>query len=202
MLRDSSLIPCRLSTSTGHIGAIAAGTATAGHIFAFQWTSTTKIAYVHRIKARWQTNNGPTAEQLIGLDVVRCTGFSALHTGGTAITVTSHNLLLDAVTQPSGLVSAMVSDTAALTDGTQVLDTEPMGIVMGHELATGATVKRGAMDLDIDFGRGGHGEMTGRELMLRNETGFVIRNRVLMGASLSAFVVFDVEWTEKDIAGI
>ena len=133
MLRDSSLIPCRLSTVTGNIGGIAAGTATAGHIFAFQWTSTTKIAYVHRIRARWQTNAGPGTEQMIGLDVVRCTGFSALHTGGTAITVTYPNLLLDAGTPASGLVSATVAINGELTAGTQVLDRSLLSASTGRK---------------------------------------------------------------------
>src|SRR5947208_3427704 len=56
----------RLAESTGVLTGVAAGTATAGHVFAWCWTTNTtaiKECLVKRIRLRWQTQTAFTAAQ-------------------------------------------------------------------------------------------------------------------------------------------
>lgn len=178
----------RLAASTGLITTVAAGTASAGHVFAFRWGSAAKVALVHRIYVKWRTVAGFTAAQEVGLDVMRATGYSASHSGGTAIVLNAPNLKKRQSYGASLLTDARISGTGALTAGTHTLDGQHMGADCFAELAAAATVPKGAFDVDIPF--------AGCPLQLATNEGFVVRNTVLMGAGGTARVTVEVDWSE------
>lgn len=181
----------RLAQQSGLITVVAAATASAGHLFAFRWSSAAGVCLVHRVRAKWATVAGFTAAQEIGIDLIRATGYSASHTSGTAATLTGVNLKRRQSMAASALADARISATGALTAGTHTFDANAMAFDSFSELAAAATVAKGQMvvelDAQMDFGG---------PLELATNEGFVIRNTILMGAGGTARLTVEVDWTE------
>src|SRR5262245_41511190 len=79
----------RNGPTTGLITTIAAGTGSAGHLSAARWAPATndprKFAVIKRVKATWWTIAGFTAPQEVQLLLNKLTGYTAAHTGGSAL---------------------------------------------------------------------------------------------------------------------
>jgi hypothetical protein len=191
----------RLSASSGAVTTIAAATATAGHLFAFRWTDTTLKAYIRYIGARFILTTAYSAAQETGCDLIMARAYSASHTSGTAID-TGGTVTGSGKYQTSQLASLVadcrIATTAALTAGTHTLDANPIASLTDWSGAVGDTIPRstsGAMS--------GPGALWDARdyrfhtpLELAANEGFVIRNKILMGASGVGRWDFTVIWDE------
>lgn len=169
---------------------VAAGTATAGHLFAFRWTSSSLTALIQRIHLRWQTTTAFTTPQEVSFRVFRLTGYSAAHSGGTAATLTAPNLKKATRHAATALSSAMIGTTGALTAGTHTLDAMEIGGLNGWSQA-GTNVDDVNVDVMIDSG-----SQLNHMLELTANEGFIIRNEILMGAAGVGRLLVAVDWAE------
>jgi len=181
----------RLSMQSGLITTIAAGTATAGHLFSFRWTSATQACLIHRIKIRWAANVGFTAAQEVSFRIFRLTGYSAAHTAGTAATLTAPNLKKATRHLATALNDARIATAAALTAGTHTLDAMEFGGLNAFT-QTALLTDDAAVEATIDSG-----SQLGHVLELAANEGFIVRNEILMGAAGVGRLLVEVDWAES-----
>lgn len=166
-----------LNATSGLLTLIAAGTSTAGHVAAFRNGSSTLKVVVNRIHAKWWTTTGFTTAQEVGIDLIMARSYTAAHTGGTAVTLTTNNGKKNAAHATiSTDLDFRIGDTAALTAGTHTLDAQPFAVAGAQELADGASVVKKFFDLDYT-------PSPGAQLVLAQDEGFILRNRILGGTA-------------------
>jgi len=181
----------RLQAGTGLLAGVAAGSATAGHVFAFRWAQAGKFAVIERAVAKWRTIAGFTAAQEVGLDLVVARGYAALHTGGTAIPLAGDAFKKRTTHGTSNANDVRIGTTAALS--------APNGLVLSQlgadgfaELAAGITTPKGFFN--VEFAP----EFPTYPLVLAAGEGLIVRNLVAMGAGGTARVYVEVDWREVD----
>jgi hypothetical protein len=184
----------RLCEETGLITGIAAGTTSAGFLFAFRWTHATKLALITSFRASWRTIAGFTAAQEVGMQLFRATTYTASSSGGTAITLTGENLRKRATHGTTTVADARISTTGALTAGTLTLDTHKLAAGSFAELAAGAAVPKGFFEIQFKPADVGWEH----PLVLSQNTGLILRNSILMGAGGTARVAVEMDWLEVD----
>lgn len=187
----------RASITGSALTTIAAGTTTAGHVFAARWSSTTgKKCLIRYLAAEFTLTTAFGAAQSMGLDAIVARAYTASHTGGTAIdmgsTLTNSGKLR--TNQDSSLFAAnavRIGGAGALTAGTQTLDSMPLAAKMAHMGAVGAQLSATFIDAT------GDGLATQNSaLELGQDEGIVIRNIILMGASGVGNLVVSIGWDE------
>lgn len=183
----------RLSAQSGLLTGVAAATAAAGHLFAFRWSHATKLALITHIRARWFTIAGFTAAQEVGLDMVITRSYSASHTGGTALSLTGDAFKKRSTFAATNVADIRISTTGALTNGTHTVDSTGFAYGGFSELALGATVPKGLFECEFSIQ-----DLAMHPLVLSQNTGFLIRNNVLMGAGGTARLSVDLGWMEVD----
>jgi len=183
----------RVCALTGLLTVVAAGTASAGHIFAARWSHVSKLCIITKLRARWVTVAGFTAGQEVGLDCFVSRTHSAAHTGGTGLTINADQMKKRKSHGSTTFADLRVSTTGALTNGTNTLDAQPIAWGAFSELAAGAAVPKGFFDMTVvDEATAGY------PLILSASEGLVIRNTVLMGAGGTARVAIEMDWLEVD----
>lgn len=174
-----------LSCSSGVLTTIAAGSASAGHLFAARFvTSGGKLFHVLRLRVHWQTIAGFTAAQELALAAFKLTGYSAAHTGGNAQTP-----LPQAPSYAASQLACRLSDTAALTAGTHVIGSQ---LLRGSfaELAAAATVQKGFVDEEA--------LATVHPItVLGNNEGILVRNEILQGAGGTGRLTVELDGYER-----
>lgn len=189
----------RIAEKSGLLTTVAAKTATAGHMAAFRWSSSSKICLVHRINVKWVTTTGFTAAQVVGFQVFLARSYTASHTGGTQLTLTTNNGKLRSDSTfgypTTSLGDFSIGTTGALTAGTHTLDAQPFMSAGAQELADGAAVVKKSFE-DTFCGRDGSGP-----LVLTQDTGFVVTNTVLGGTAGVWNIHVAVDWSEVDAYG-
>jgi len=161
----------RTVAASGLITGVAAGTASAGHLFSFRNPSASLLVVVTRIRFFWATLVGFTAAQEIAMEAFRASAFTVDDTGGTAVTPAKRRNAF----ATASLAAARIATTGALTGGTVTLAAQPLlrrGVL---ELADGAAVAKRSFEVEW-IPRDDHGEV-----LAQNE-GIIIRNAILMGA--------------------
>lgn len=181
----------RLGASSGLFTTIAARTATAGHLFAWRWTSGTVFAKVLRINLSVRTVAGFTAAQEFSVGLWRLSGYSASHSGATTLTLTSPEFKKDTTDATSALGYAGIATAAALTAGTHTFAANPIAMDAYAELAAGAAVPKGRMDLGFNMN-----EVVNEPLVFRQNEGLVVTNEILMGAAGTARLYVAMDWIE------
>ena len=181
----------RYASRTGLITLIAAGTASAGHLFACRWSHATKVAIVTNFKASWQQATSFAASQDVGFALHVTRAYTAAHTGGTAATLTGDAFKLRSSYPSTSMADIRIATTAELTNGTHTIDTLPMLMTGYSELAASTTRAPFSMSYPTSFG-GYHG------IILTQNTGLLLLNNNLMGATGTARVYVELEWIEKD----
>lgn len=182
-----------ISAVSGLLTTVAAATDSAGHLFAFRWAPATAAvaqrAVISRLRARWITIAGFTAAQEVGIDFAILRTYTAPHTGGTAVVPSQNRALFPATAVPANNIQ--IAGTGALTDGTHATIADLRGRDAFSELAAGAAVPKGTMQIlktteDLDRS----------PIVLAPNEGLVIRNSILMGAGGTARLVVDLDWLE------
>lgn len=181
----------RLSVSTGAVTTIAARTATAGHIFSWRWGDTTGAhAYLRYVGVRFTLTTAYGSAQETGCDMILAPAYTVAHTDGTAITCTGGKLLDH---QPATkLSSCRVASTSALTAGTHTLDANPFASTSHWSSAIGAQIA------DADGGPRALFDVRngGAPVVFAQDSGFILRNLILMGATGVGRWDITVEWDE------
>lgn len=151
--------------ASGLITTIAAGTASAGHIYALRNPSSTTKLFISRVRLAFQATTAFGSAQAMILALFKLTVYSAAHTGGTAITpakrITSEGT--------ASVGTARISTTGALTAGTQTLAAQPL-------------FRAGAFGTTPTF-ESVYEPRDDHPLVLEADEGLLVRNEVLMGAS-------------------
>jgi hypothetical protein len=184
----------RYARNSGLLTTVAAGTATAGHVFAFRFATAAKLALVNRVRARGIMITPFGTEQEMGLEMIVARSYTASHSGGTAATLTGNQLKKRTRYATTKVTDIRIGDTGALTAGTHTLDSGPMAVSTGFSLVDGATVAQPVI-LDLDFN-----PLVGSQgpLVLAPNEGFILRNIVLMGATGTMRLGVEVDWSEAD----
>lgn len=189
----------RADFATAGTTIVAARTTTAGFLASFRWdpTDTTVKAYVRHVGARFALTTAYTTAQHTGCDLivgrsatVACTGGSALDLGGT-ITGSGKRRTL----QPASLAEGRVGGAGALTAGTQTLDANPIGLLVGYSAGVGDTVPLAAQG-GPPYAPLWDSRESGDHLLLSNDETLIIRNLILMGAVGVGNWYFTIEWDE------
>lgn len=188
----------RTGARTGVVGTtLAAGSATAGHVWACRFplqaagtfTPRSARALIQRFRAKITPVAGFTAAQEVAFDLFKATGFTALHTGGAAVTPSKKNT---AFVAPR--MTARIATTAELTAGTHVFDTDPIGGCSWPELATGAAVMKGpGGDIFVSTE-----DLTEYPLILAPDEGLILRNVVAFGGGGTVRLTVEMDWLEVE----
>jgi len=174
--------------TTGAITGIAAGTATAGHLAALQWTDTVKVARIRAIELEALITTAFGAAQEVGFDAYILRSFSVMHTGGNAIDFSgAAGAGKKRDNYANSLMLGRVAAAAALTAGTHTLDTDALARVGFWAGAIGAKLERQRIEMAL-IEPGGE--------FLKTNMGLLIRNTILWGATGVGKLHVTVHWDE------
>lgn len=180
----------RLCATTGVLTGVAAGTATAGILFALR-APASNVMVMQRLKVKLWSIIQPTATLEVSLKAFRLTGYSAAVSGGTTIALTSPQFKKRTSYPSTTIQAASIATTAGLTAGTHVLDTNEFCSEGISEAAAAEATQPIVMEMEyLGNEAGEHGMVfTGNE-------GFIIRNEVLMSAAYTCRMAVVVDWFE------
>lgn len=178
---------------TSHRTVLANTQAANSRLFELQNAHATNIIVVHEIWVEWVQTAAHTAAIMDSLDIYRCTSFSAVDTTNTVTPVISklRNSFGTAGANVRGCTVAGIA--AGMTGGTLTKDTAPLrqfGLWFLATLPTAGPVPTqiGTLSPNVASGES--------PLILVQNEGFIIENRVLLGAAAGSAVSIDVTWSE------
>lgn len=196
---------------SGLLTTVAAGTASAGHVWAFQWPAITaaqtnagearRFAIIQRVRIRAATVTGFTAAQEVRFALFKLTGYTAPHTGGVATVVPTKKRTgaVAGVAPPAhGVMPAsraviQIGNTGALTDGTHDAPIDPIRVAAYSELAAAATVQKGFYE-----GLMSTEDIITHPMVLQGDEGLMLRNEIVMGAGGTVRLVVECDWVEAE----
>lgn len=196
---------------SGLLTTVAAGTASAGHVWAFQWPAITaaqtnggearRFAIIQRVRIRAWTVAGFTAAQEVRFALFKLTGYSSPHTGGVAAVVPTKKRTGNAAAvvppahgvMPAARAVIQIGNTGALTDGTHDAPGDPIRVAAYSELAAAATVQKGSFE-----GLFQTDDQNAHPIILQGDEGLLLRNEVLMGAGGTVRLVVECDWLETE----
>lgn len=178
---------------TSHRTVLAASQAANSRLFELQNAHATNIIVVHDIRVEWVQTAAHTAAIMDSLDIYRCTGFSAVDTTNTVTPVAS-KLRTSFGTPGANLRGCTVAGVAAgMTGGTITKDTAPLKQFGQWLLAAVPTAGTVVPIVGTYTPKVAHGESP---LILVQNEGFIVENRVLLGVAAGSAVTIEVEWSE------
>jgi hypothetical protein len=190
----------RMAVVSGALTTVAAGTTTAGHVFSFRNPDLTKKILLRYVAIDFNLTVAFGAAQAMGFDLICATGYTASHTGGTAIDMgsTLGNSGKIETNQPTSILPAnavRIGTTGALTAGTHTLHANPLFQCQKWMGAVGAQIQATLLDARDDQG----GSILRAAPAFGQDEGFVIRNTVLMGAAGVGSLMVTLEWDEVTV---
>lgn len=187
----------RMSVVSGGLTTVAAATTTAGHVFSCRNPDATKKMLLRYLAIDFNLTTAFGGAQAMGFDVIAATGYTASHTGGTAIDMGStltNSGKID-TNQSTSMFTAncvRIGSTGALTAGTHTLHASPLAPQCQKWMgAVGAQIQATFLDARDD----GDGAVRSGWVFGTDE-GFVIRNTILMGAAGVGSLIVSMEWDE------
>jgi hypothetical protein len=192
----------RIQSMTGTLAAtLAAGTATAGHVFAFRWGDATRFAVLTKFKTRFLPLTLFTAATLTdhtSFDAFIVRSYTGSHTGGTTLTPTGNNAKLRTSMGTSLVTDVRIATTGALTAGTHTFDAFPFAqsLRKGNRVNPAAATEEvimptfDGMDLDFSMADGDH------PIVLAQNEGVVVRNRTVWPAAGTGILTVLIAWAE------
>lgn len=184
----------RMCATSGVLTVVAAGTATAGFLFAFR-APATNFAVVQRIKVKLWTIVQPTATLETAIKLFRLTGYSANITGGTTIPLTSPQFKKRTGGASTTIQAASIATTAGLTAGTHTLDTNEFCSEGKTEPAATEAVSPNIIEMEYLGNEAGEFGM-----VFSGNEGFIVRNEVLWSAAQTGRMSVSVDWFETSAA--
>jgi hypothetical protein len=172
------------------------GAIAASSVFSFR-SPAVGYSLLKRLQLGYAITTAFTTGQILDFDCVRCTGFTASDTAGTAIVLTgSNNKKRTNGMNSSQLADLRISSTAALTAGTKTQDANPFGYLTNApiNLAVPTATLAGGFQPVVDL----YAQTTNAEhpMMFQPNEGFNIRVVTALGAAgvIKLYVV--VDWAE------
>ena len=179
-----------------HRCAIANTQAANSRLFEARNTHATNLLIPTRLVIRWLQNGAHTAAIEDSLDVFRCTSFSAVDTVNTVTPTFSVKRTSGMAAAGSSIASVrgvtVAGAAAGMTGGTLTKDASSIGQLPQWLLAavpTAGTIVPMVIDVFDDV-NGTH------PFVFANNEGFIIENRVLLGAAAGSQVYIDFSWAE------
>lgn len=185
---DESAGAYQLAAQSGALTTIAA----AGRIFSFRWApGTGQLCVIKRVTISFVCTTAFTTAQEMGYGLFVARSFTASDTVGTQSAPFSTNFNKYRTTQlSSNVTDARIGAAVVVSGGTiNTTDVNPLGLVnfwvpgAGTALPTTNLISYNASDYP---------------LVLQNNEGFVIQNRILMGAVGVGTAIINVEWFETN----
>lgn len=161
-------------------GAIAAAMAADGELFHFRWTDASNLALIQEISLTGMRATTAFAVGNIDIKASVARAWTAVGSGGTALTLTGNEAQLRVNMGTSLVNDARVATTAALTAGTKTFDTQDIGRVTTHTSGGvgSATPIIGSIYLPRTELFKAHLASGEYPLMLSSNEGFVVRATV------------------------
>lgn len=177
----------RFAAVSGALTTVAAGNATAGHVFAFRNTSPSAIAVIRALRLRWNQQVAFAAPQEMGFALFKLSAYSAQHTGGLGFTP-SQSMRKNSLGPTSVVANISIGTTGALTAGTHTFDSNVASAFYFWVAGVGNDAVWESNIIPDD--------VTQQLFTLRQNEGFIIRNEVLMAAGGVGRLCVEVDWTE------
>jgi len=182
-------------------GTLAAALAASAVVFSARWSDATRFAIVHRMRWRFLPLTPFTAATLTdhtSFDAFQATGFTASHTGGTAITLAGNNLKRRMSMSSTLFTDLRIATTAALGGGTLTLLTQAFAqsIRKGNRVNPAAATEEviqpttDGAEWSPDVCNGEH------PIVLAQDNGIIVRNRTVWPAAGTGILVVQMDWTE------
>ncbi|HXK36988.1 MAG TPA: hypothetical protein VJ553_05405 [Candidatus Paceibacterota bacterium] len=172
-----------ISVPSGALTIVAAN----GPLWSMQWTSTSLICVVKRVKLSLGVTTAFTTAQTVHLGLYFARAYTVADTGGTAATLTTNNGKLDTSYPTTVLTDLRMCTTGALTPGTRTLDAQSLDVGVFACSAIGA-----AGDVEMQFGL----TPSRQEIILRQNEGLVLHNLTTMGVVGVVRLTVTLEWAE------
>lgn len=182
-------------------GTLAAALAANAVVFSARWTDATRFAVITSLRWRFLPLTLFTAATLTdhtSFDAFQATGFSASHTGGTAITLTGNNLKRRTSMGSTLFGDLRLSTTAALGGGTLTLNTESFtqSIRKGNRVNPAAATEE-TIQPTTDGGNWSPDVASGEHpIVLTTNEGIIIRNRTVWPAAGTGILIVECNWAE------
>jgi hypothetical protein len=178
---------------TSHRTVLVASQAANSRLFELQNAHATNLVVIHRVRIEHIQTAAQTAAILTSFDMYRCTAFSAVDSTATVTPVISklRNSYATAGANVRGCTVAGVA--AGMTAGTLTKDTAPLfqvGLWLLLAVPTGGPTAAVVYEYVPNISNGE------APLVLVQNEGFIIENRVLLGAAAGSAVSIDIEWSE------
>lgn len=153
-------------------GTMAAGLAANAPVMSFRWTSSVALAVITKVCLYGLGSlTGFTVGQAL-FELYMARAFSAVDSGGTALTLTTNNGKLRTSMGTTLLGDFRVSATATLTAGTRTLDAQPIGIYQ-HSLPNTANFNFAVGELPLF-----NADADGHPIVLATQEGIVLQATV------------------------
>jgi hypothetical protein len=175
--------------------AIIAGQAANSRLFELRNTHATNLIVIHSVEIKWQQTAAHTAAIEDSLDLYRVTGFSAVDTTNT-VTPTASVLRTSMAAAPGGAALRGVTvtgATAGMTGWAGTKDTYPLMQVPMWLLAAVPTAGASPQVYGKHAPKVEAGE---HPLVLVQNEGIMIENRVGLGAAAGSMAYYMIEWAE------
>ena len=179
---------------TNHRCALVATQAANSRLFSVRNSHSTNLIVPTRLVIKWIQTGAHTAAIEGSIDVYKVTGYSALDTTNTVTPTasTKRNTMLAAPGNAQLRGVTVAGAAAGMTGGTLTKDGNSVGQLPQFLLAavpTGGTIVTQMID-NFDDVNGTH------PFVFAQSEGFIIENRVLLGAAASSVVYIDFSWAE------
>ena len=189
------------TTSAAVVPALAAGTATAGHVFAFRWGDSKRLCVLTYIKFNFQTVTLFTAAQLVdfGFAAYVARNYVATHTGNLVATFTNHSFKARREMGTTLLADMRIASGAVLahTAGGSVLDANAFANSVGDPQrvnpALGTEEQKVNEPTFVWCPKVASGE---HPLVFAQNEGFIVRNRTAWPAAGTGLFSVTVRWSE------
>jgi len=187
----------RFSVTTG---ILAAALAAGAVVFSARWSHPTNLALITGFRTRFLPLTPFTAATLTdasSFDAFVATGFTAAHTGGTALTLTGTALKVRQSMAASSFTDIRIATTAALAGGTLALTAHPFAQSIrkanrvNPALGTEEVIPPTFDGLNVDYTPGGEHPET-----LSQDMGIVVRNRTVWPAAGTGILLVEMAWAE------
>src|SRR3990167_1381188 len=113
-------------------GAIAAGMAANGELFQFRWTDDDNFAVINEIFVTGMRATTAFAVGAIDIKATKARSYTAVGSGGTALTLTTDEAKLRTNMGTSAVGDSRVATIGAWNAGTHALDTQDLGRITAH----------------------------------------------------------------------
>jgi hypothetical protein len=196
---------------TAAISGLVAGAAAGSTLFSARYapSNANYRAVLQRLRIQMAIISPFTAAQEIYLAAFKVHGFSAADTGGTALTLTAPNAMLNDIADIATSMSINVATTGALTAGTRTVDAQPFLVALGSQTFTTATAVQAApfaeeyvlnSDQQYPFNLQGAASLpqnSGGGTAYGPE-GIIVQCGIALGAGGTVRCSFEMEWVEYD----